>query len=92
MAEFEIVCINKNDRYSPYERITHLGVMTSSGKEIHHQSDVIRFIEVDKHKFFVMANYKRVYLVVRVSASGNKYLKTENDGNEPNNLLSLPEC
>ncbi|MDD3927909.1 MAG: DUF3892 domain-containing protein, partial [bacterium] len=27
-----------------------------------------------------------------VSASGNKYLKTQNDGEQPNNLLSLPEC
>jgi hypothetical protein len=23
---------------------------------------------------------------------GNKYIKTQNDGDQPNNLLSLPEC
>ncbi|HFR4624887.1 DUF3892 domain-containing protein [Klebsiella pneumoniae] len=31
-------------------------------------------------------------MIVAVSASGNKYLKTQNDGEQPNNLLSLPEC
>jgi hypothetical protein len=30
--------------------------------------------------------------VVARAASGHKYLKTESDGEQPNNLLSLPEC
>ena len=34
----------------------------------------------------------RVKLVVAKSAQGNKYVKTESDGDQPNNLLSLPEC
>ena len=29
---------------------------------------------------------------VAVSHYGNKYLKTENDGEQPDNLLALPEC
>lgn len=33
-----------------------------------------------------------VWVVVARSAAGNKYLKTEADGDAPNNLLSLPEC
>lgn len=31
-------------------------------------------------------------VIVSVSRFGNKYLKTENDGETPDNLLSLPEC
>ncbi|MDJ7047809.1 DUF3892 domain-containing protein [Salmonella enterica] len=27
-----------------------------------------------------------------MSCSGNKYFKTQNDGEQPNNLFSLPEC
>jgi hypothetical protein len=27
-----------------------------------------------------------------VSRFGNKYLKTTSDGDQPNNLLALPEC
>ncbi|MBW8302146.1 MAG: DUF3892 domain-containing protein [Hydrogenophaga sp.] len=34
---------------------------------------------------------KSVWIVVR-SRNGRKYLKTENDGVEPNNLLALPHC
>ena len=30
--------------------------------------------------------------VIVASHNGNKYLKTKNDGLQPDNLLSLPEC
>jgi hypothetical protein len=33
-----------------------------------------------------------VRVIVAVSRYGNKYPKTEIDGDDPNNLLSLPEC
>ncbi|WP_293875992.1 MULTISPECIES: DUF3892 domain-containing protein [unclassified Sphingomonas] len=33
-----------------------------------------------------------VQVIVARSVSGNKYLKTQSDGEQPNNLLSLPEC
>jgi hypothetical protein len=31
-------------------------------------------------------------VVVAVSRYGNKYIKTTADGEQPDNLLSLPEC
>ena len=33
-----------------------------------------------------------VNVIIAVSPFGNYYLKTEADGEHPNNLLSLPEC
>jgi hypothetical protein len=33
-----------------------------------------------------------VWVIVAVSRLGHKYLKTEADGEQPDNLLSLPEC
>ena len=33
-----------------------------------------------------------VWVVVAKRANGRKYLKTEADGVEPNNLLALPRC
>lgn len=35
---------------------------------------------------------KSVWVIVATSQYGNKYLKTDNDGEQPNNLLILPEC
>jgi len=35
---------------------------------------------------------RRATIIVAVSRFGNKYLKTEADGEQPDNLLSLPEC
>ena len=35
---------------------------------------------------------KSVWVIVAVSRFGNKYLNTEANGEDPNNLLSLPEC
>jgi hypothetical protein len=36
--------------------------------------------------------YKRITHIVSASAHGNAYVKTKPDGEETNNLLSLPEC
>jgi hypothetical protein len=32
------------------------------------------------------------WVIVAFSAAGNKYVKTQNGGEQPNNLLGLPEC
>ena len=48
-------------------------------------------IESDKWSFWTQGGGTSVDVIV-ASRNGRKYLKTENDGQEPNNLLSLPEC
>lgn len=45
-----------------------------------------------KYEFYVMVNFREVDVIVAKSAQGNLYIKTEADGEHPNNLLSLPEC
>jgi hypothetical protein len=56
------------------------------------QADAIQGIESGKWKFFVSVNGVSVRVIVSTSQLGHKYLKTENDGEQPNNLLSLGEC
>ncbi|ALA60180.1 hypothetical protein NITMOv2_3790 [Nitrospira moscoviensis] len=42
--------------------------------------------------FYVSVNGESVWVIVATSQYGNMYLKTESGGEQPNNLLSLPEC
>jgi hypothetical protein len=57
------------------------------------QQEAIREIEAGKWRYYVeRPRGDRVWVVVAESRYGNKYIKTEADGDEPNNLLTLPEC
>lgn len=88
-----VKCINKDDRQNPYERITHIGGINGSGKSWKiTQRDAIEKIDSGNYAFYVDVAGNRVRIITSTSRYGNKYIKTEADGDEPNNLLSLPEC
>jgi hypothetical protein len=53
--------------------------------------EVISAIEKKTHTFYTLVNGKRANVIVSTH-NGHKYIKTENDGLHPNNLLELPEC
>jgi hypothetical protein len=91
MATHEIRCINKTPRHDPYDRIQNVGGVRASGLNFKiTQPACIAEIERGE-RFFVNRDGKAVNVIIALH-SGHKYIKTEADGEQPNNLLALPEC
>lgn len=90
----QVECINKRDRQSAHERIENIGGTNPDGTRWKiGQADAVVRIDTGVASYHVdRPTGDRVDVVVAVSAAGNKYIKTTADGDQPNNLLSLPEC
>jgi hypothetical protein len=89
----QVKCVNKSDRYNAHERILNIGGTNPDGGswKLAHLA-AIEGVESGRWSFYVAIGGKAVRVVVATSARGHKYLKTQADGEQPNNLLSLPEC
>ena len=89
----EVKCINKTDRQNPHERIRNIGGVNTNGTRWKISEDeAIAGIKRGEWRFFVSRGGNSVWVIIARSSSGREYLKTEADGEAPNNLLSLPEC
>jgi len=92
-ASVEITCIVKSARFAAHERILSIGGRNFDGKpwSMSHEG-AIRGIEDGKYSFFMNRGGNVINVIVAISQNGNKYLKTFADGEQPNNLLTLPDC
>ncbi len=92
-SRHQVLCVNKSDRDNPHERITHIGGKNDDGTRWRlTQQEAIQGIESGKWSFYVSRGGSTVDVIVATSRYGHKYLKTTADNEQPNNLLSLPEC
>jgi hypothetical protein len=94
MADYQIDCINKPNRNSAHEHITHVGGPNpdSSGRWKDTVPNIVRHIEQKTHRFFTSEGGAVAWVGVRTSAAGNKFLQTYADGIWKDNLLALKEC
>lgn len=92
MKEFEVNCINKPNRQSAHEHITHIG-NTNANWRLTRES-AIRRIDGGEEKFYTVdkSSGRRAYIGVVREAGKQPYLRTHADGKWNNNLLALDEC
>jgi len=90
----EVRCISKNPRDDRHRRILGIGGVNDGGSRWWLNEDTaIADIEAGTHRFWTTTpDGKRSVWVIVAHNGIRKYLKTEADGVEPNNLLALPEC
>lgn len=92
MKEFEVNCINKPNRQSSYEHITHIG-NTYANWRLTRESAIER-IDKGEEKFYTVdkSTGKRAYIGVVRESGKHPYLRTYADGKWNDNLLAQHEC
>jgi len=92
VQEAKISCVAKTDRNEAHDRIRSLGGGHHPYWEISHER-AIDLLEHDHCRFYTCNRQgERLYLVVVTSPDGHKYVKTVADSEQPEHLLTLPEC
>ena len=89
----QVSCINKTNRFDPHDRIHSIGGINQDGTSWKlSQVQAIEGIKAGTWSFYVNQGGSSVWVVIGTSRYGHEYLKTQADGEQPDNLLSLPEC
>ena len=92
-TKLRVECVYKTDRHDAHERIKAVGGGPPGCRWKYNQEDAITWIEDGTFVYYVINKEgKEVNMIVAMSRYGHKYLKTEADGEQPDNLLNLPEC
>ncbi len=91
-----ITCINKanGQHENPYVAISHLGwVEDGTGKTGRStREEMYNWIKNENGQAYVQAGTVRARLIPAVSLRGTKYVKTEADSTDRDNLLKLTDC
>ncbi len=94
MADCQVRCITKLNRYSSHEHITHIGNPYTNPPWKWTREQVIASIDARENTFFVRDPYtgKRSEVGVVRPTGRAPYLRTYADGDWNDNLLSLEDC
>ena len=87
----EVSCIVKREHHNPHERIQAIGGIHNGSRWKRSEDDAIRDIKNGTYEYFVSQGGRTAKVIV-AKHNEREYLKTENDGYSPDNLLSLSSC
>lgn len=92
MKELEVNCINKPNRQSAHEHITHIGNTINNWRLT--RESAIQRIDKGEEKFYTVdkTTGKRAYIGVVRDPGKQPYLRTHADGKWNDNLLAQQEC
>lgn len=91
-----ITCIRKSGGYheNPYVAISSLQwkneATGATGEST--RLEMYNFVVNKKGEAYVQSGQSKAYLMGATSGAGTKYVKTEANNTEKDNLLKLPEC
>jgi hypothetical protein len=91
MATYRVTC---REKHSLYERVVSIGCVEDGTGIVRRftEDEAIQRIKQHSDSFYIEKPAgHRVWLVI-AEREGREYLKTETDGEKPNNLLEQPEC
>jgi hypothetical protein len=92
-TKLQVKCINKSDRTNQHERIHAVGGNVDGQHWKHTESSAIQWIRSGIYAYYVIDEEgEKVDVMIVKSRYGHEYLKTTADGEQPDNLLRLPEC
>lgn len=87
-----IESILKHREAEPFARVRAIGGSTvGGGRWILLEDQAINAIELERSSFFVLKDGKEIEVVIGISPTGMKYLKTAADAEVPDTLLRLPD-
>lgn len=88
----EVLYVDKGSSSNPAERVLSIGGINAIGNtwKLSQQQAIIG-VDSETWEYFIKKGDKTLNIKVAQSSTGNKYLKTEEDGEQPENLLSLPD-
>jgi hypothetical protein len=97
MATYYVVCITKHPTHTdPHNRIQYIGTNTSSTSTTNTKTwslaQVVQAIDGGTDMFYCRDKRGDTVKCITATHNGNKYVKTQNDGIQPDNLLAQKDC
>jgi hypothetical protein len=92
MKEYEVTCINRPNRTSPHEHITHIGNLAAKWRM--EREKAIAQIDDNQAAFYTVdrSTGKKMYVGVVRQPGKVPYLRTHADGKWNDNLLAQNDC